>query len=109
MESNLKLPQSVIDAKNQGHEVFSFKEDQGPLFYLRKPTRGELMLFQDKAVMGGGSVSSAQEKFVRILFTGDNAEEFDSYLNKKPLAAGKLFDLLVEDMGLNVNFTKAQA
>lgn len=109
MESNLKLPQSVIDAKNQGHEVFSFQEDLGPLFYLRKPTRAELMLFQDKAVMGGGSVSAAQEKFVRILFTGDNAEEFNNYINQKPLAAAKLFDLLVEDMGLNVNFTKTQA
>lgn len=103
--TNQALPQSVLDAKAQGHTVFAAASESGKTFYLRKPTKSEMLLFQD-GLAKGGSIASLQEKFVRSLFVGENTAEFDAYLNAMPLAVGGLFTLAAEDLGLKENFTK---
>ena len=100
------LPQAVIDAKAQGHMVFVIASDNGEQFYFRKPTKQEIILFQDSLAKSNGAMSVIQEKFLRSLFCGSDATGFDSYLNSKPFAVGAIFSEITSDMGLSENFTK---
>ncbi|MGL5253797.1 MAG: hypothetical protein ACRC9L_02065 [Brevinema sp.] len=99
------LPQAAIDAKNQGHSVFAISSDNGDLFYFRKPTKQEVILFQDNLARNN-NVSLVQEKLLRSLFCGNDAPALDSYLNNKPFAVGAIFNEITADMGLAENFTK---
>ncbi|MGL5722143.1 MAG: hypothetical protein ACRCY4_07085 [Brevinema sp.] len=100
------LPQAVNEAKAQGHEVFIIASEAGEQFYFRKPTKQEVILFQDNLARSSGAVSIVQEKLLRSLFCGSDALALDAYLNSKPFAVGAIFAEITADMGLSENFTK---
>lgn len=101
------LPQKVQEAKEQGYKIIKFEVNEKE-FYLRKPSKGELMLYQDESVKSKGSVAGRSEKFIRKLFVGDNAEEFSKYLDEKPLSLGNFLEELLKDMGADENFTATE-
>jgi len=99
--------QKIKELKEQGYKIIRFEMDNKE-FYLRKPTKGELMLYQDESVKNKGSVSGRSEKFIRQLFVGDNAGEFSQYLDEKPLALGSFLEELLKNLGADENFTATE-
>lgn len=97
----------IEELKSQGFKIIKFETKSG-VFHLRKPSKHELMLYQDESVKNKGSVASRSEKFVRKLFVGENAEEFSKYLDEKPLALGNFLEELLKDMGADENFTATE-
>ena len=107
MEQNT-IPKAAEEAKKAGHTVLKLTADDSGLdIYLRKPTKAEVLLFQDGLAKPGASPAAAQEKFVRQLYVGDTPAEFDAYLNANPFAVGGLFGAVAGEMGLKANFTPA--
>ncbi|MGL5956790.1 MAG: hypothetical protein ACRC0X_09395 [Brevinema sp.] len=99
--------QKIQELKEQGFKIIKFEID-GKEFYLRKPSKGELMLYQDEALKNKGSVAGRSEKFIRQLFVGDNAEEFANYLEEKPLAIGNFLEECLKGLGADENFTATE-
>ena len=93
--------------KEQGHKIVRFEIGEKE-FYLRKPTKGEIILYQDESLKNKGSVASRSEKFIRKLFVGENVEEFAQYLEDKPLALGNFMEEVLKDMGADENFTATE-
>lgn len=103
MENINTLPIKVQEAKEQGYKVIHF-EIEDKHFYLRKPTKTELIMYQDDSIKNKGSVAMRSEKFIRKLFVGENTEEFVKYLDEKPLVLGNLMEEVLKDMGADENF-----
>ncbi|MGL5955351.1 MAG: hypothetical protein ACRC0X_01910 [Brevinema sp.] len=101
------LPPEVQNVKSQGHKIVLI-ETEGNEFYFRKPTKTEIMFYQDETLKNKGSITLHSEKFLRKLFVGANAEVFSQYLDEKPLALGNFLEELLKDMGADVNFTATE-
>ncbi len=101
--------EKIKDLKEQGYKIIKIDVDE-KVFYFKKPSKGELMLYQDSLVKNKGSVSIAgcSEKFVRQLFVGENVEEFSNYLDEKPLAIGNFLEECLRGMGADENFTATE-
>ncbi len=98
------MQSKIDDLKNQGHKILNFEVD-GKEFLLRKPTKVELMLYQDDAIKNKHSISIHSEKFIRQLFVGNNVEEFSNYLDEKPLSIGIFLEECLRGFGGDENFT----
>jgi len=101
------IEQKIQELKEQGHKIVKFTMGEKE-FYLRKPTKNELMMYQDESLKNKGSLSSRSEKFVRGLFVGENTEEFVKYLEEKPLILGSFLEELLKDLGADENFTATE-
>lgn len=99
--------EKIQELKEQGFKIIKFDIEEKE-FFLRKPSKHELMLYQDDAVKNKGSVAGRSEKFLRQLFVGDNAEEFVNYLNDKPLAIGNFLEECLKGLGADENFTATE-
>jgi len=99
--------QKIQELKEQGYKIVKFAMGEKE-FYLRKPTKAELMIHQDESVKNKGSVSGRSEKFISGLFVGGNAGEFSQYLDEKPLALGSFLEELLKDLGADENFTATE-
>ena len=108
MENNTNvLPEKIQKLKDSGHKVICYETDEKK-FYLRKPTKTEIVIYQDDSVKGKGTAIGRSEKFLRKLFVGENAEEFVQYLDEKPLAIGNILESVLKDMGADENFTATE-
>ncbi|MGL4676043.1 MAG: hypothetical protein ACRCWI_00020 [Brevinema sp.] len=97
----------IQELKEQGFKIVKL-EVEGKDFYFRKPTKTEIMFYQDETLKNKGSITLHSEKFLRKLFVGDNTEDFVNYLDEKPLALGSFLEELLKDMGADVNFTATE-
>lgn len=98
------MTQKIQELKEQGFTIIRFEVGDQE-FFLRKPGKAELMLYQDNALKNKGSVAGMSEKFLRQLFVGENVEEFDTYLNEKPLSIGHFLEECLSGLGGDENFT----
>ncbi len=94
----------IDELKGKGYKLLKVEVD-GKKFLLRKPLKGELVLFQDENLKSGSSITSQSEKLLRKLFVGKNVEEFSQYLDDRPLAVGGLLEECLKGLGLGENFT----
>ncbi len=94
----------IQELKDKGYSLLKVEVD-GLEFLLRKPLKGELVLFQDENLKSGGSITLQSEKLLRKLFVGQNTDEFAKYLDDKPLAVGALLEECLKGLGLGANFT----
>ena len=99
--------QKIQELKEQGHKILKIEVSEKE-FYLRKPTKAEVIFYQDESLKNKGSVASRSEKFIRKLFVGENVEEFAQYLEDKPLALGNFMEEVLKDMGADENFTATE-
>lgn len=99
--------QKIQEFKDQGFKLIKI-ELTDKTFYLRKPTKTELVLYQDESLKNKGSLSSRAEKFVRKLFVGDNIEEFNSHLEERPLSIGIFLEECLKGLGGDENFTATE-
>lgn len=98
------MSQKIQELKDQGFTIIRFEVDTQE-FLFRKPSKVELMLYQDNALKNKGSATGMSEKFLRQLFVGENVGEFDSYLNEKPLSIGYFLEECLSGLGGDENFT----
>lgn len=99
--------EKIQELKAQGFKIIKIVVEEKE-FFLRKPSKAELMLYQDESVKNKGSVASRSEKFVRQLFVGENAEEFANYLSEKPLSVGFFLEECLKGLGADENFTATE-
>ncbi len=98
------LPSKVQEAKDNGFKIIKIDVDEKS-FYFKKPSKVELMMYQDNAIKNKNSIAMHSEKFVRQLFVGDNVEEFSNYLDEKPLSIGTFLEECLRGLGADENFT----
>ncbi len=98
------LPSKVQEAKEQGYKIIKINMGEKS-FCFKKPSKVELMRYQDDAIKNKSSIAMHSEKFVRQLFVGDNVEEFASYLDEKPLSVGTFLEECLRGLGADENFT----